>query len=305
MDGHGGQACVSLEVDSADAYYEEDNLEIRRPPKNEEWGCPHVRSPGPLRKHYLRHGSNDVDHRRLCGWMGLLQLGIMDSILTHMVTLAVGSTLAALLYEATAGNESFSLPFSNVVLVTVIGTVLSQWWGWTATLSVLGVYTAYSVVGGFLERFSEQVDLALPPPEDVSPKPAPVEEGLPDPAVRRTQALESGQSTDIVFRSDRPLMEIAEAIGLKNAELDGESYWEWVIGILGRSTGVDITRTHRAPPGDVDTRLFLVGGGVLADELKKTLVQRLRTVVPGTITCGQSIYLGGNDFDFVTLEEHS
>ena len=41
MTGHGRDACVSLQVDSADAYYEEwhKRVEIRRPPKNEEWGA--------------------------------------------------------------------------------------------------------------------------------------------------------------------------------------------------------------------------------------------------------------------------
>ena len=41
MPGHGRHACVSLEVESADAYYEEwrANVEIDRPPKNEDWGA--------------------------------------------------------------------------------------------------------------------------------------------------------------------------------------------------------------------------------------------------------------------------
>lgn len=41
MSGHGREACVSLEVDSADAYYNEwqARVEIRRPPKNEPWGA--------------------------------------------------------------------------------------------------------------------------------------------------------------------------------------------------------------------------------------------------------------------------
>ena len=40
MSGHGRDACVTLQVDSADAYYDEwhPHVEIRRPPKNEEWG---------------------------------------------------------------------------------------------------------------------------------------------------------------------------------------------------------------------------------------------------------------------------
>lgn len=41
MEGHGRNACVSLEVDSADEYYEEwrERVEIGRPPKNEDWGA--------------------------------------------------------------------------------------------------------------------------------------------------------------------------------------------------------------------------------------------------------------------------
>ena len=39
MPGHGRDACVSLEVESADAYYNEwqKKVEIRNPPKNESW----------------------------------------------------------------------------------------------------------------------------------------------------------------------------------------------------------------------------------------------------------------------------
>jgi uncharacterized glyoxalase superfamily protein PhnB len=41
MSGHGRDACVSLQVESADAYYDEwrERVEIRRPPKNESWGA--------------------------------------------------------------------------------------------------------------------------------------------------------------------------------------------------------------------------------------------------------------------------
>lgn len=41
MRGHGREACVSLEVDDADKYYEQwhSKVEIRRPPKNETWGA--------------------------------------------------------------------------------------------------------------------------------------------------------------------------------------------------------------------------------------------------------------------------
>jgi uncharacterized glyoxalase superfamily protein PhnB len=41
MSGHGRAACVSLEVEDADAYYEEwrERVEIRHPPKDEDWGA--------------------------------------------------------------------------------------------------------------------------------------------------------------------------------------------------------------------------------------------------------------------------
>jgi catechol 2,3-dioxygenase-like lactoylglutathione lyase family enzyme len=41
MDGHGRNACVSLEVEDADAYFEEwsRQVEVLRPPKDEPWGA--------------------------------------------------------------------------------------------------------------------------------------------------------------------------------------------------------------------------------------------------------------------------
>jgi uncharacterized glyoxalase superfamily protein PhnB len=41
MSGHGREACVSLHVESADAYYNEwrEKVAITRPPKNEPWGA--------------------------------------------------------------------------------------------------------------------------------------------------------------------------------------------------------------------------------------------------------------------------
>lgn len=41
MDGHGRNACVSLEVNDADAYYKEwsSKVAVLRPPHNESWGA--------------------------------------------------------------------------------------------------------------------------------------------------------------------------------------------------------------------------------------------------------------------------
>lgn len=41
MSGHGRDACVSLEVEDADRYYEEwrQRVDVKRPPRNEMWGA--------------------------------------------------------------------------------------------------------------------------------------------------------------------------------------------------------------------------------------------------------------------------
>jgi catechol 2,3-dioxygenase-like lactoylglutathione lyase family enzyme len=62
MDGHGRDACVSLEVESADRYYEEwrTRVPVKRPPRNEEWGS-RSRRHGPLREHHLRRRAARVN----------------------------------------------------------------------------------------------------------------------------------------------------------------------------------------------------------------------------------------------------
>ena len=41
MEGHGRDACVSLQVDDTDRYYEEwrQRTEVLRPPRDEPWGA--------------------------------------------------------------------------------------------------------------------------------------------------------------------------------------------------------------------------------------------------------------------------
>jgi catechol 2,3-dioxygenase-like lactoylglutathione lyase family enzyme len=41
MEGHGREACVSLQVESADRYYDEwqGRVAVKRPPRNEDWGA--------------------------------------------------------------------------------------------------------------------------------------------------------------------------------------------------------------------------------------------------------------------------
>lgn len=106
----------------------------------------------------------------------------------------------------------------------------------------------------------------------------------------------------IWFRSDRSLMEIADAIGLSNASHDRENYWEWVVGSLSGHR-IEITRTHKEPPEEVDTRLFSLDEKVIDDKLKGRLIERLNPVVSSSIKCGRWVYLKGNDFDKIVFEE--
>ena len=56
MDGHGRDACVSLEVESADRYYEEWRTRSARetPTEKRGMGWSHFRRHGPVREHHLR-----------------------------------------------------------------------------------------------------------------------------------------------------------------------------------------------------------------------------------------------------------
>ena len=112
----------------------------------------------------------------------------------------------------------------------------------------------------------------------------------------------SGKIEDIWFRCDRPLMEIAELVGLSSASHDHENYWEWVVGEL-RDHRIDITRTHKQPAGEVDTRLFLLDEDLIGDSLKSELVERLAPVVSSGIKCGRWISRKGHDFEKVVVEE--
>ena len=75
-----------------------------------------------------------------------------DSILLHTVVPLVGTTLLSGVYETIVKSQSFSLPLSNILFFTIVGVVLSIWWGWVSTASTLGVYALYSVAGGLLDR---------------------------------------------------------------------------------------------------------------------------------------------------------
>ena len=71
-----------------------------------------------------------------------------------MAALLIGSLILSVIYEGIAGNESFSLPFANILLVVVVGAVLYWLFGFKSTVIVLGLYAVWAVFGGLIERRS-------------------------------------------------------------------------------------------------------------------------------------------------------
>ncbi len=72
--------------------------------------------------------------------------------LLAIAALTAGSLVLSLLYENLAGNESFSLPLASLLIVTVLGAVLFPFFGWMSTLTVLGIYAVWCIVGGLVDR---------------------------------------------------------------------------------------------------------------------------------------------------------
>jgi hypothetical protein len=79
-------------------------------------------------------------------------MALVLSLLANVAVLLVGALVLSVLYEAVAGNESFSLPFVNIIIVVLIGSVLFWWFGWRSTFIVLAVYGVFCIVGGLVER---------------------------------------------------------------------------------------------------------------------------------------------------------
>ena len=77
---------------------------------------------------------------------------MVASTLLHAVVLLFGSVVLSVMSENIARRDTFSLPLSNMLLVILVGTVLSVWWSWTATLSTLTVYAVFCIVTGLLDR---------------------------------------------------------------------------------------------------------------------------------------------------------
>ena len=78
----------------------------------------------------------------------------MSHFLLALAALLIGSLILSVIYEAIAGNESFSLPLGNIFLVVVLGSILFVFFGFKSTAVVLGCYAVWAVVGGLIERSS-------------------------------------------------------------------------------------------------------------------------------------------------------
>ena len=73
--------------------------------------------------------------------------------LLAVFVLLVASTLLWFLSEMIEGKRKFVLHFGNVLLVTVIGSVLFLFWGWISVLLVLGVFGGFWIVSSVVQRF--------------------------------------------------------------------------------------------------------------------------------------------------------
>ncbi|ADG66822.1 hypothetical protein Plim_0978 [Planctopirus limnophila DSM 3776] len=106
--------------------------------------------------------------------------------------------------------------------------------------------------------------------------------------------------TDIWFRSTCSLEEIADILGLADVSFDAEDYWEWAIGTLVvERIQLDITRTHTAPPGLTETRIFRLDLESFTDDhIKKISLTLLPIAITGVVW-GEWRHKQGNDFQMI------
>ena len=75
------------------------------------------------------------------------------SSLLAVGTLLVGAAVLWIVSELLSGREEVSLHIGNVMLATVVGTILFAFWGWRSTAIVLGAFGLFWIVGGLFERY--------------------------------------------------------------------------------------------------------------------------------------------------------
>jgi hypothetical protein len=111
--------------------------------------------------------------------------------------------------------------------------------------------------------------------------------------------------TDIWFRSGLSLEEITTFFNGKKNALDAENYWEWIVfGFEGHP--MDITRTHKEPAAETDTRIFLLGSTrYFSDELIEKVCRKLTALKVNEIYLGSWVYAtsGDEEFDKVVVRK--
>ena len=106
--------------------------------------------------------------------------------------------------------------------------------------------------------------------------------------------------TDLWFRTELELVEIARLLDLYVLERDAENEWEWLLGRLD-STELDLTRRYDPPPVESVTRLFRVDNGEFEAELRARLAERLVRAGIRPVTMGRWEYLEVDDFRLVEV----
>ena len=79
-------------------------------------------------------------------------MALVLGFVANFAVLLVAALVLSVVYENIAGNETFSLPFVNIIVVVLVGSVLFWWFGWRSTFIVVGTYGAFCVVAGLLDR---------------------------------------------------------------------------------------------------------------------------------------------------------
>ena len=107
--------------------------------------------------------------------------------------------------------------------------------------------------------------------------------------------------TNIWFRSALDLESLAEILGFSNVDYDAENYWEWVIAELD-GVKLDMTRTHKRAAIETDASIFRLDHKEFEPALKQNIVSCLLSTIDGQVTCGERVYLSGNEFDLKPAE---
>jgi hypothetical protein len=106
--------------------------------------------------------------------------------------------------------------------------------------------------------------------------------------------------TDLWFRTGLSLQELANRLGLQDADFDYENVYEWIIAPFAGDR-IDINRSHRDP--EAFTSIFLVGRSPRGEKreiptpLQETLIEALRSVEVMPVFVGRCWIGRGDKFE--------